>query len=420
MVISTRTATPVPFWHRLRAITLYPITGAALYSLIALTFASLLAFLPFIGWLIGIVTWLAVYKYAFQILRATADGRMDPPEGTLGVDDGVVTRLILMQLVFLAVVILLGISAGPVFAVLAILVIALMQPGSLMSLAMDGSLRHALNPMTPLDIATRVGWPYLAVFCLLFVIQASAMTAGIWLAKYMPPVIGNVAFNFVAFWGIFAAFHLMGYLIYQYHEALGYQPDSHHHGALGQLNRDTGLLDEAEAHVREGRTQAAMELLRSEVRSRAVGLETHELYHRLLRQAQDKAGMADHAGVYINLLLTEKQDRRALAVLGEAMALNPESLPLQVEQAEQLAERARMSGQAQLAVDIWQSLLLHHRRNPNAPRWALDAALMLADRFNRDADAVALLEAARTRCEDPAMLERIDATLKPLRALAQG
>lgn len=419
MAITHRATRPVPFWHQLPAITLYPVRGAALYSLLALTFASLLAFIPLVGWLISIVTWLAVYKYAFEILRATANGHMAAPEGSLGVDDGVVPRMILMQLIFFGVVIGLALAVGPAPALIALLVIALMQPGCMMSLSMDGSLRHALNPLTALAIALRVGWPYLAVFCLLFVIQASAATAGVWLSRFLPPVVGGVALNFVSFWGIFAAFHLMGYLVYQFHEELGFQPDRHTHGVVTQDHRDADLLDEAGIHVNEGRNPLALELLRAEVRSRAVSLEVHEVYHRLMHQAGDKAGMADHAGVHINLLLNEKQHRRALAVLAEAMAVDPELLPVQPDQGEHLAGLARMSGQHALAADILQSLLRRHPRHANASQWALDAALLLADRLNRDADAVALLEAARTRCDDPATLEKIDATLKPLRLIAQ-
>src|SRR5690606_26471873 len=45
---SSATTSPVPFWQRLRAITLYPVRGAAFYSLLALTLASLLGMIPVI------------------------------------------------------------------------------------------------------------------------------------------------------------------------------------------------------------------------------------------------------------------------------------------------------------------------------------------------------------------------------------
>ncbi|MGO4777696.1 hypothetical protein AB4084_19685, partial [Lysobacter sp. 2RAB21] len=184
-------AQPVPFWHRLRQIMLYPIRGAAFFTLLVLTLCTFLSVVPGIGWLLSIVTWLAAYKYAFEILRATADGRMDPPESVLKVDGGVVWRLIALQLIYMVIVLVAMLFGGPVVGLFALAVIVFLQPGCIMSLAIDGSLGNALNPATSFGIVARVGWPYLAVFGLLFVIQASVATAGIWMNKFMPVLLGG-------------------------------------------------------------------------------------------------------------------------------------------------------------------------------------------------------------------------------------
>lgn len=39
-------ATPTPFWYRLRPIMLYPVRGAALYTLVALTLCKLPGMTP--------------------------------------------------------------------------------------------------------------------------------------------------------------------------------------------------------------------------------------------------------------------------------------------------------------------------------------------------------------------------------------
>ena len=410
---STSRPTPEPFWQRLRAITLYPFRGAAFYSLLALTLASLLGLVPVIGWLISLLVWIGAYKYAFEILQATADGRMEAPEVVLGVDDGVVTRLIGMQLVFIAVVVLAMWLGGPVIGLATIAFIAFLQPGCVMSLAIDGSLTHALNPATPLGLVQRIGWPYLAVVGLLFVIQASMFTATVWLAQVMPPLLADLAVTAVAFWGLFAAFHLMGYLVYQFHQVLGYEPRSHH-ALPGRHTPDAELLAEAEGYVHDGQLGTALELLRGETRSRAVGLETHDLYHRLLRQNGDVAALSEHAREYLNLLLLEKQDRRALGLLRESLDADPDFVPVQIEHAVHLLERARLAGQNQLASDCLQALLRAHPRHPQAPRWGLETALLMLDRMDRDDDARALLAQARERCDDPELLDRIDAALKAL------
>ncbi|MGH8085879.1 MAG: hypothetical protein ACREPV_11465 [Lysobacter sp.] len=408
-------ATPVPFWQRLRAITLYPVRGAAFYSLLALTLASLLGLIPVIGWIVSILVWVGAYKYAFEILRATADGRMEAPEVVLGADDGVVIRLIGMQLIFIAVIVLAMVFGGPIIGLATIALIAFLQPGCVMSLAIDGSLSHALNPLTPLGLVERIGWPYLAVFGLLFVIQASMFTAAVWLAGVMPPVLADLAVTAVAFWALFAAFHLMGYLVYQYHEVLGYVP-SGADALPGRHTPDADLLAEAEGYVRDGQLGTALELLRGETRSRAVGLDTHDLYHRLLRQDGNAAALSEHAREYLNLLLLEKQDRRALGLLRESLDADPDFVPMQVEHTEQLIERARLAGQSQLVLDSLSALLRAHPRHLSAPRWGLDAALLMLERGDRDDDARALLAQARERCEDDGLRDKIEAAAKLLPA----
>src|SRR5688572_6055507 len=109
-IISTRAA-PVPFWHRLRDISLYPLRGTALVVLSVLTFGSLLGYLPGIGWFMSLVVYASAYKFAFEILRSTADGETEPPENTVAVADDVVWKLLALQLVLMFIV-MAGFGAG--------------------------------------------------------------------------------------------------------------------------------------------------------------------------------------------------------------------------------------------------------------------------------------------------------------------
>ena len=409
-----RRSTPEPFWARTRAIALYPLRGGALFALIALTLCRLLGMLPGIGWIIGIVTTLAIYKYAFEILRHTADGHMDAPERGFDIGDGVVLRLLALMIVLGAVVAAAALLAGPVVGLLMLLAVVLLQPGFLISLAIDGSLRRALNPAVSIGLALRIGWPYLAAFGLLFVIQASALTAARWLQDYLPPLASDLAVGVVTIWGLFAAFHLMGYLVYQYHEVLGYEPAAGNDDAYRRHDPDQRVLDEAEQFVRDGHAPEALQLLRGEVRTRAVSLAVHELYQRLLRTGGRADERRDHTRQYINRLLQEKQERRALALLREALDADPDFVPLLPEQASLLAERAQLAGQFKLSLD---GLLAALRAWPKAAEfgaWSLSAALLLAERFGDDAQARALLQDALARCEDELQRGKLEAALKAL------
>lgn len=409
------TATPEPFWQRIPSIILYPVRGAALVTLVMLAIAAVLRGIPLIGFVISILMWLGAYKFAFEVLRRTADGHMDAPEAAISVDDGVVWRFLGLQLILgivLGVCFLVG-GEGLFFAGLALLVF--LQPALTMTLAMTESLSETLDPSHAFSIVARVGWPYLAVVGLLFVIQASAMTAGAWLAVFMPASVAGWLATVVGFWGLFSAFHLMGYLLYQSHEAVGFEPGAATMAAersrYARTTDTDSVVAEAEELVREGRTDEARSLLRGEINTRTVPVEVHDLYRRLLLQAGAPDAVRDHARQFLHQLMMDKQDRRALGLLRECLDADAAFVPMETAHAERLAEQARFGGQAQLAIDTLHALFNAHPRDPHSARWGLQAAMLLLERYDRGPDAKALLERARARTEDEAVLQKIDAAM---------
>ncbi|MBB3826088.1 hypothetical protein [Xanthomonas arboricola] len=404
-------AAPAPFWTRIPAIATYPLRGSALYALIALTLCSALLVLPGILKLLVMgVLGMATYTYAFDILRHTADGQADAPRLGYNSFDSAVLRLILLAIALGIVIGAAAVVAGPLGLTIAYVATLLLLPGMLISLAIDGSLRRALNPAVSIDMAMRIGWPYLAAYGLLYVIQGSGTAAAFIALTYLPPIVREATTLVASIWALFASFHLMGYLVYQYHEALGYTPNGG--DVQERADPDQRLLDEAEHHVREGHTDEAFQAVRGAVRSRAVSLAVHELYQRLLRQHHRSDELHEHTRHYINRLLQEKQERRALALQREALDSDPAFTPLLPEQATLLAERAKMAGQFQLATDGLLAAIAAWPRDPMLPSWSLDAGLMLAERFGRDEQARALLQHATERCDDAAQRAKLDAALR--------
>ncbi|MEA9605131.1 hypothetical protein QY702_01410 [Xanthomonas campestris pv. plantaginis] len=404
-------AAPAPFWTRIPAIATYPLRGSALYALIALTLCSALLVLPGILKLVVLgVLGMATYTYAFDILRHSANGEHDAPRLGYNSFDSAVLRLILLAFALGIVIAAAGVIAGKPGLTVAYLAVQLLLPGMMIALAIDGSLRRALNPAVSIDMALRIGWPYLAAYGLLYVIQGSG-TAAIFVAlKYLPPVVRELTIVVASIWSLFASFHLMGYLVYQYHEELGYAPSGG--VALQREDPDQRLLDEAEQFVRDGHSDAAFQALRGAVRSRAVSLAVHELYQRLLRQHHRNDELRDHTRQYINRLLQEKQERRALALQREALDTDPAFAPLLPEQATLLAERAKMAGQYQLATDGLLAAIGAWPRERMLPAWSLDAGLLLAERFGRDVDARMVLQNALDHCDDDVQRTKLAAALK--------
>ena len=53
-------------------------------------------------------------------------------------------------------------------------------------------------------------------------------------------------------------------------------------------------------------------------------------------------------------------------------------------------------------------------REPEATQWALQAALLLGERYNRDAEALQLIDEALQRCEDEEQRRKLEAARQAL------
>ena len=406
---------PEPFWNRLNGIALYPFKDAALVTLIVLSVVSVLSLFPGPGGIIfTIVVWFAAYRYAFEILVHTANGQMLPPELTTHTESGVVWRFFGLWILYWVAIQIAAWLAGPIASTLVMLLLTALMPGAIMSLAIDGNLPHAINPATGLEMIRRIGAPYFAAFGLLFVIQVSAENAGGLLARFMPALVAELLVMTTTLWGLFATFHLMGYLVFQYHDVLGFVPEQL--GAKPKLRtRDNDLMETVQAHITEGNTDRARALLEEDMRERAVTIDAHELYRKLLKNQDDKAALLKHAIPYLNVLLLEKKDRRALGLLRETLDADPDFTPHQTEDGDRLAQRARDLGQSRLACDLWLAMLKRWPRDPARVDWALSSAELLTQRDLLPL-ARAVLERSARGLEDEQQQARITEALEQLPA----
>lgn len=412
MSANHRAATSIqPFWERLGSFIRYPLRADALVVLIALSLGQVLGMIPVLGWVIGLLLLATGYKYAFTILRETANGRLDPPGGVMEAPDSVVIKFLLLYIILILAVVAIAVFAGPVAALLAVVVFTLAMPAATMALAMDESLGNALNPATWLAIIGRLRGAYFLLFALLFVFQLSAANATGFAGHILPPLVSDIVFSAIFFWGLFGTFHLMGYLLYQYHERFGFEPEAHERAAMRPESRDEVLLADSEALIRDGHVEQAAALLGEAIDQRAVPLEVHERYRRLLRQQATPDRLRQHGALFLNVLMLEGEHRRALALARECLDLDPRFAPLLPEQGLELAQRAQSLGQAKLAIDLLASMRQAFPKDRARPAWALMEADLLLQRGGGDAQAREALAGARERCDDADQLRKLDALL---------
>jgi len=403
----------VPFWQRLSDITLYPAKPAALITIGVLALARLLGMLPgLVGWLLDLLVTVALYRFAFEVLRATANGRMEPPEGMGETDQSSGWLAIWLQLIFIIAGVLLIVLLG--WIGLALCVVMLVgYPGAVMSLAIDQNLGHALNPGTWMQIMTRLGWPYFVAFGLILVIFISAGNAQAWLAKLLPLAVGLPVFHFISGYALIATFHLMGYLIWQYQDELGFSPNEV--PALkqqGSTDPDQYILDEAAQMVRDGETDMATEALQAHLRERGGTEAVHTQYRKLVRLKGDKNELIRHGKEWLPMLLAQEREKTAVELCRELAELDPTFMIADAESNARLAQRAAALGHAQLALRLINGFHKRHPKSADIPAMYLLAARLLSERMGKDAEAKSLLTQIRGAYPDHALTPQIDALMK--------
>lgn len=382
-----------PFWLRLRAITTYPMRGAAKYALLGLTVLSLLTMLP-MSFFFRALLLIGTYTYAVSILRDTANGYLDPPE--INADgDGTGKLQIVLQVVFTLLLLGAFLLLGPWGGLAVGLVLAFAMPGAIISLAIDENFWHALNPATWLAIAARLGGAYFAMLALCVVIMFSQANAQAFIALLLPLPVAHVAAAFVSTYAVFATFHLMGYVIYQYHEDLGYEvtrPQKlHDHNA----DPDQGLLDEVAQMVLDGDTEAAEAKLANQLRVRGGTAKVHAQYRKLLQLRRDVAGLSRHGNEYLAILLAQNQEKAALDLVRECVAIDPDFAPSHADAIRPLARRAAETAQVKLAVQLLSGFEQRHPGHADIAANGLAAAKLLAEKLGDDAAARTLLAGVR-------------------------
>lgn len=401
----------VPFWNRLRDITRYPAHMSSMITIIVLAVGNLAIFLPFGRILVLLVT-VAMYRYAFECLRATANGYMEPPEMAQSTDRSLGWKLIWLMMI-LIVVAIVGVAVfGPKIGVALMLFIGLCLPGATMTLAMDESLAGALNPAKWIAIVTRIGWAYLAVVGLCLVILLSQRYAAALAAKVFPLFIAWIVVGIIANYALVMTFHLMGYLIYQYHDAVGFEPVAPQVlKPLGKPDPDQDLLDEATAFVRDGKPESATELLRGHLRGRGGTHAVHTQYRKLLGLANDHVELLRHGQDYLNTLMAQGKDRLALELVRECQALDPSFRPADAGQITQLAKLATQGGQTQLALSLLSDFHKRFPKSQDIPQNYLLVATLLHERMNQDEQARAVLTYLKQNYPDDSLMPDIDARL---------
>ncbi|MGD9583764.1 MAG: tol-pal system YbgF family protein [Lysobacterales bacterium] len=388
-------------WERPRALLAYPLQAGAL-STIAL-FSALRVFeaLPLgaIGFVLHIVLTATFYRYAIEVLLNTAEGKLDAPEFAIGVDNSLaIDQMKLQVLLYLIAVLGQAGWGGNAGVWLFPLAVALITPAATLSLAIDRYFLQALNPWVWFKVMLAFGGAYFLVAGLLFVASELRLWIAGW-TSFLPVFLSLPLVWMVNNYLTVLGFHMMGYLVYQDHERIGYQqrPDPVLPPLRHREDPDQALIDQARALAAGGQSAAAIALLRAQIDQRGATPVLHDSYRSLLTAADDQQELARHGQQYLLVLMAQTLFPRAVQLLIECQARDPGHCPPVADDIARLAEEASKRGQHQAAIRLLENAVKQFPRKPEGPGWALLCARLLAEKLGRIEDASRLLHDTRER-----------------------
>lgn len=382
-----------PFGERLAAGFGYPLRGAGLATCTALVLAHYAGLLPGIGTLATLLVWAATWRYAADCLLRTAHGYADPPdvgsEGNSASGWGLTAiHLLLVALCVLSVVFFPH-ALWPV-----LVVAALALPAVDMSLAFDGNLALAVNPLNWVRVINTFGPVYLVPVAINLLLGVLIVLASL-TSALLPRFLALPLFAFAYTYLIVLALHLMGALIHQHHERFGLVPEAPELAKTAGQDEDSRLVDEMRALAADGPV-AALHRLAERLRQRSAPAPVHQLYRELLRRQGLRDDLLVHGQIWIAALIAQSEARRALGVLQECCTIDPAFVPDDPHTCGALADLADRLGMTRLAIHLGRGYLAHWPHDLQAPHYGLLAARLLGVHADRRAEALVLLERLAT------------------------
>jgi tetratricopeptide (TPR) repeat protein len=246
-----------PFWQRLSAFFRYPFHFDPLLVVIVCTVVPLFLSPGLIGGLIYILLLLVLIKYCYTVIRHTANGHMKPPpvaEAWSGGGFALGLQSFAVVLVMAGAVVSAFALLGPIPGIVVTGLAYLAVPATIMILAMEDSIFPALNPLNITALISSIGWPYFVLYGFLILMTIASAAAQELAFDHFHPVIAYPLGGFLSSMFIVIVFHMLGYLLFQYQEELGFASDFQEQEEAADPNRDRSRRVDADIdmNVKEG------------------------------------------------------------------------------------------------------------------------------------------------------------------------
>lgn len=386
-----------PFWKRLGPIFLYPLQKVPLVMTLGLSMLG--ALMPF-NLLVQLLVWVVMMKYAYAVLIETGKGSLKAPVvswKTINSDLGSVFKQVVIYVLTGWLSMVIFARFGPLAGVPFLALSALCMPMIIMLLVATDSMFRALNPMLFFPVILRIGWPYLLLYLFFTLLSSGPFYLLSLITMELPPQVSQFLSLFVGQFYLLVSYHLMGYVLLQYHKEIGYEVDYNYflknsapESKRKPLSEKEKFNNTLEVLIKSGRYDKAIPLVREKIAVDSPDIALAEKYLQLLKLAGDTERASNYTPMLIGHLVNGSRKKQAMELFEEILANkspspDPEATLIIGDWFEEI-------GKNKLAMNSYlYSINTADKNNTVTPRAYYRLAVLLNEKGNNSGKAVKLL-----------------------------
>ena len=408
-----------PFWLRLPKFFIYPFQPRSLILMFTLALAGVIFGGPgFLKGLFRIAIWGVLLKYAYASLKDTSIGNLAPPKITLeSISDKF--QVVFKQLgIYLAIFLVFakinqvaGIPLAVLFGCFAILSI----PAMITVLAVTDSFICALNPLIFVRMAWRIGWGYLLMYLFLLLLLFAPATVGTYIFAFLPKGLHLFLLSFTKSYYTIISYHLMGYVMLQYHEEIGWDVDFDDDLASEDDESEVGsgneLLNRVDMLIKDGQIDEAISLIKEETEGNITDLDLAERYYKLLKIKQQVPEILQHSKIYLDLLTKKNDGDKACRVYSDCVSTDNQFAPTPMTLFK-IGGFFNERGKSKEAINAYNRFIKANPSNPLIPKACFLGANILNEKLNATQKAAQILNAVIKKYPDHDMIPHVRNYLK--------
>jgi tetratricopeptide (TPR) repeat protein len=284
------------------------------------------------------------------------------------------------------------------------------------------SLMHAINPAIFIQLALRIGWGYLLMYFFLVLLLFAPAALAQFAFKIFPPELTLFLFSLGKNYYTIISYHLMGYVILQYHQSIGYKIDFEDFRDSPDIRQNlkegkgSELLNKINFMFKEGRHDEALVLIQEEEKKNCINdPDTSEYYFKLLAMKNRTDEMLVHGKRHLEIMVQRNEKRKACEVYKQCIAKDPRFGP-DASILFRLGGWLNEFGKSKEAIGIYNRLVKTFPQAPLVPKTLFRAAQIYNDRLMNPAKAEAILHAIIKKYPDHEFIPSIQNYLAQMKS----